>query len=81
MKKALLTWIMGVAVSLLATAAAAQDYPNKPITIVVPFAVGGPTDLSARLVATSISRDPAFTVIVENVPGAGAVIGATRRAD
>lgn len=80
MKNAFLTWIIGAAVSLLATAAAAQDYPTKPITIVVPFAVGGPTDLSARLVATSISKDPAFTVIVENVPGAGAVIGATRAA-
>lgn len=80
MKNAFLTWIIGAAVSLLATAAAAQDYPTKSITVVVPFAVGGPTDLSARLVATSISKDPAFTVIVENVPGAGAVIGATRAA-
>lgn len=78
MKIAFLSRTMAAAMALLATVASAQDYPAKPITIIVPFAVGGPTDLSARLVATSISKDPRFNVIVENVPGAGAVIGATR---
>jgi len=60
--------------------ALAQNYPERPITIIVPFAVGGPTDMSARLVATQMSKEPGFTVIVENAPGAGAVVGATKGA-
>jgi tripartite-type tricarboxylate transporter receptor subunit TctC len=63
---------------LLATAAAAQDYPTKSISIVVPFAAGGPTDTVARLVAEAMSKDLGQQVLVENVGGAGGTVGAAR---
>lgn len=64
--------------ALTGSAAIAQDYPNKNITIVVPFAAGGPTDTVARLVAQSMSGTLKQTVIVENVAGAGGTIGPKR---
>ncbi|MDQ0509472.1 tripartite tricarboxylate transporter substrate-binding protein [Ancylobacter amanitiformis] len=54
----------------------AQDYPARTITMVVPFAAGGPTDTVARLVAESMSRSLGQQVIVENVGGAGGTRGA-----
>jgi tripartite-type tricarboxylate transporter receptor subunit TctC len=57
------------------TVALAQDYPNRTITIVVPFAAGGPTDTVARLIAQSMGKSLNQTVIVENVAGAGGTIG------
>lgn len=56
--------------------AAAQDYPTRPVTMVVPFAAGGPTDTVARLVAESMSKTLGQQVIVENVGGAGGTRGA-----
>jgi len=62
-----------------APAAQAQgSYPNRTITIVVPFAAGGPTDTVTRLVAEAMSRDLGQTVVVENVGGAGGTLGAAR---
>jgi putative tricarboxylic transport membrane protein len=64
--------------------AQAQDrYPTRPITIVVPFAAGGPTDILARLIGQSIGPTLGQQVVVEDVTGAGGTIGATRvaRAD
>ncbi len=58
--------------------AQAQDYPTKTITMVIPFAAGGPTDTVARLVAQSMSVKLKQTIIVENVGGAGGTIGAAR---
>ncbi len=58
--------------------AAAQDYPNRPVTIIVPFAAGGPTDTIARLTAQGMSKTLGQQVIVENAPGAGGTIGSTR---
>jgi tripartite-type tricarboxylate transporter receptor subunit TctC len=58
-----------------ASAAFAQDYPNKPITVVVPFAAGGPTDTVARLVGQSMQATLKQTVIIENAGGAGGTIG------
>ncbi len=57
------------------TVVVAQDYPNRTISIVVPFAAGGPTDTVARLVAKSMTGTLGQTVIVENVAGAGGTIG------
>ncbi len=67
------------ALALLSTPAAAQ-YPNKQITVIVPFAAGGPTDVVARLVGEHMSRTLGQPVIVENIGGAGGTIGMTRAA-
>ena len=53
-------------------------YPNRPITIIVPFAAGGPTDVVTRLVAEVMARDLGQPVVVENVGGAGGTLGAQR---
>lgn len=66
------------AMALLPFAAEAQSYPDRTITVVVPFAAGGPTDTVARLVAESMSRELGQQVIVENVGGAGGTLGAGR---
>ncbi len=78
MKKTALT----LAASLLAAgltfagSALAQDYPTKPITVVVPFSAGGPTDTVARLIAEVMSTDLGQQVVVQNVGGAGGTLGA-----
>lgn len=64
------------AVLTITTGAQAQDYPGRQITMVVPFAAGGPTDTVARLVAEKMSGDLGQQVIVENVGGAGGTLGA-----
>jgi tripartite-type tricarboxylate transporter receptor subunit TctC len=56
----------------------AQNYPTKVITVIVPFAAGGPTDTVARLVAVPMTKTLKQQVIVENVGGAGGTIGANR---
>src|SRR5207249_6217246 len=58
--------------------ASAQDYPTKVITMVVPFAAGGPTDTVARLIAVPMTKTLKQQVIVENVGGAGGTIAANR---
>ncbi len=60
---------------LLAFTASAQEYPTRTISIVVPFAAGGPTDTVARLIAQSMTKTLGHTVIVENQAGAGGTIG------
>jgi tripartite-type tricarboxylate transporter receptor subunit TctC len=60
--------------------AAAQTYPTKSITMIVPFAAGGPTDTVARLLGQSMGKTLGQTVIVENVGGAGGTLGAARAA-
>ena len=62
--------------ALCAFPAAAQDYPTQPVTIVVPFAAGGPTDTVTRLVAAAMSEDLGQQVVVQNVGGAGGTLGA-----
>jgi tripartite-type tricarboxylate transporter receptor subunit TctC len=64
--------------ALISSPLAAQTYPNKPITIIVPAAAGGPTDTVARLIGESMSRTLGQTILVENVGGAGGTIGMTR---
>jgi len=62
----------------LAGAAAAQDYPTRPITMVIPFAAGGPTDVLGRVVAARMSEILGQQIVVENVGGAGGMTGANR---
>lgn len=67
--------LAGAAMVAAAFGANAQDYPSRTISIVVPFAAGGPTDTVARLVAQSMTKSLGHTVIVENQAGAGGTIG------
>jgi len=74
------TLVLGLAAALTLAAGhvQAQDYPTRPITVVVPFAAGGPTDTVARLVAESMTKTLGQQVVVENVGGAGGTLGAAR---
>jgi tripartite-type tricarboxylate transporter receptor subunit TctC len=60
----------------LASAAVAQAYPNRNITLVVPFAAGGPADYLARILGQKMSEDLGQAIIVSNRPGANTIIGA-----
>src|SRR5260370_25411255 len=57
--------------------ATAQAYPSRPITIIVPFAAGGTTDVIARILGEHMSRTLGQQLIVENVVGAGGTTGST----
>lgn len=59
-------------------AAPAYSFPDKTVTIVVPYAPGGATDASARLIAQALQKKAGVGFVVENVPGAGTTIGAAR---
>ncbi|WP_088348481.1 MULTISPECIES: tripartite tricarboxylate transporter substrate-binding protein [Rhodomicrobium] len=65
-------------VAATTAAAWAQTYPTRPITVVVPFSAGGPTDTVTRLVAEVMSKELGQQVVVENVGGAGGTLGAAR---
>ncbi len=73
---------LGLAAAALATPALAQAaYPTRPVTVIVPFAAGGPTDTVTRLVSEVMGRDLGQTLVVENVGGAGGTLGAQRVAN
>ena len=56
----------------------AQTYPSKPITWVVPFAAGGPTDALARHIADRVGKELGQAIVIENAPGAGGTVGAAK---
>src|SRR5262245_4770476 len=58
--------------------AVAQSYPSRPITLIVPFAPGGGTDVTARIVGEHIAPTLGQRIIVENIIGAGGTVGSTR---
>ena len=68
-----------LALPLLATPALAQGaFPSRPLTLMIPFAAGGPTDMIARLLAEGMSKELGQPVAAENVTGAGGTIAAAR---
>jgi tripartite-type tricarboxylate transporter receptor subunit TctC len=76
--------LAGVAAGLFAASvlgpgpAKAQNYPARPITVIVPFAAGGPTDVVARIVGDHMSRSLGQTFVIENTLGAGGTTASTR---
>lgn len=73
--------LLAAALGLWASGAEAQGrWPERPITMIVPFAAGGPTDVIARIVADRMSRTLGQQVVIENVAGAGGTTGVTRGA-
>jgi tripartite-type tricarboxylate transporter receptor subunit TctC len=73
----------GISLALLAglaasPAAAQADYPRRPITLIVPFAAGGPTDVISRIVAEHMSRTLGQPIIIENIVGAGGTTATAR---
>jgi len=73
-----LGYAVGALLALTGTAAAQQDWPTRPITMVIPFAAGGPTDVLGRVFAERMSQILGQQVVVENVGGAGGMAGAQR---
>src|SRR3982074_32086 len=65
---------LGLAAALVATSATAQQYPTKNITMLVPYAAGGPTDTVARVIAQAMGKPLGQTIIVENRPSAGGIL-------
>jgi tripartite-type tricarboxylate transporter receptor subunit TctC len=72
----LLRCTLGIGALMASTPLWAQTYPVKPITVVIPFEVGGPTDILIRAIEPSVSRELGQPLIIENKGGAGSVIGA-----
>jgi tripartite-type tricarboxylate transporter receptor subunit TctC len=73
--------LFGMALAVLAgvaAPAAAQDFPNRPVTMIIPFAAGGPTDVLGRIVGARMSEVLGQQVVIENVGGAGGMTGAAR---
>jgi tripartite-type tricarboxylate transporter receptor subunit TctC len=69
---------LGLALAVGVSAAQADNYPSKVITLVVPFSAGGPTDTVARLIAQPMSKHLGQTIVVENIGGAGGTLAAGR---
>jgi tripartite-type tricarboxylate transporter receptor subunit TctC len=69
--------VLGIAavMAAFATSTAAQQYPNRNISMIVPFAAGGPTDTVARVLGQAMGKPLGQTVIVENRPSAGGILG------
>src|SRR5712672_4452945 len=73
--KILRTLLTGLSVLLLPALAAAQDFPNKPIRLIVPFPAGGPNDLIARVIGQRMSELAKQPVLIDNRGGQGGVLG------
>ena len=60
--------------------AVAQDYPSRPVKIIVPFAAGGPADIYARFIAQRLQTELGQSFVVDDKPGGGSVIGTDQAA-
>ena len=78
MRRLVLAMTAIAAISGFAGSAAAQSFPSRPITMIVPFAAGGPTDVIARVVGERMGQSLGQPVVIENVTGAGGTIAAGR---
>src|SRR5437660_6834254 len=67
-------WILGLILAAAAAPVAAQQFPTKPITLVVPYAPGGNVDISTRILQAGIGDALGQPIIIENRPGAGGLI-------
>jgi tripartite-type tricarboxylate transporter receptor subunit TctC len=72
--------MIAAALWIAPTAANAQAYPNKPVTWIVPFAAGGPTDALARSIAERVARELGQPIVIDNAPGAGGTVGTAKAA-
>ena len=70
--------VAAAAALAVVTSAGAEDFPSRPITIIVPFAAGGPTDALARVVSDGMRQALGKPIVVEDVTGAGGTIGVAR---
>lgn len=70
-----LTFVLALCAALAATQSSAQEFPSRLVKIIVPFGAGGPADVTARLVGKILQEELKQPFVVENRPGAGAVIG------
>lgn len=80
MKRHATSLLTGLVAAAAAAGSALAAYPERPITMIVPFAAGGPTDTVARIVGEHMSKTLGQTVVIENVTGAGGTTGITRGA-
>jgi tripartite-type tricarboxylate transporter receptor subunit TctC len=70
-----LAWVLALAAALAAGGTRADDYPSRPIRLVVPYAAGGGADSVARIIAKRVSETIGQTIVIENRGGAGSIIG------
>jgi tripartite-type tricarboxylate transporter receptor subunit TctC len=77
MSKMLVAALLACMLAVLGPAVA-QDWPTRPLTVVVPFAAGGPIDVVGRLISPRMSELLGQQVVVDNTPGAGGMVGASR---
>ena len=68
-------FVLSIAATLVAASASAQQYPTRNISMIVPFAAGGPTDTVARVLGQAMGKPLGQTIIVENRPSAGGILG------
>jgi tripartite-type tricarboxylate transporter receptor subunit TctC len=83
-RRSVAAWSVAAAVGVVMAmtgAAQAQPFPNKPVTMIIPFAAGGPTDVLGRVVAQRMSEILGQQIVIENVGGAGGMTGMKRVAD
>jgi len=72
---AIVNLCVGIVIAVISATATAQDYPSRPVKLLVPFAAGGPADVYARFLAQRLQEAMGQPFVVENRPGGGAVLG------